>query len=206
MNAPSPKSSARVLHLTPVVSLRPEAQMQLLDVRNEDSVRKAMFTDHVISADEHRSWIAALKKDSSRRIWALVNADDRVIGQVGLSRIDPRQGTADWAFYLASSERGGLGFAVEFALLDLAFGPLGIEKLNCEVVEGNAPVLKLHSRFGFREEGMRRSQIRKGNRRVGVHLLGMMREEWQVMRESIATANAAMLGRFSMVIDAGSIK
>jgi RimJ/RimL family protein N-acetyltransferase len=50
------------------------------------------------------------------------------------------------------SARGGLGAAIEASFIDFAFDTLGIEKLNCEVIEGNDTVVKLHKRFLFCDE------------------------------------------------------
>ena len=53
-----------------------------------------------------------------------------------------------------------------------------VQKLNCEVIEGNNPVVKLHKKFLFKDEGFRRSNIIKGEKRIGVHFLGLTKEDW----------------------------
>ena len=193
-------SSSRLIRFVPLLGQNRDTCMKLLAVRNEETVRRAMFTDHVISADEHLQWMQGLQSDPSRRIWVILDGGGEVIGQVSLNRLDRRQKTSDWAFFLSQSERGGLGFAVEYAFLNFVFDVLELAKLNCEVVEGNDTVVKLHGKFDFRQEGLRRSQVIKDGQRINVHLLGLTREDWAVARSRIAEKNAAALKRFAIDI------
>ena len=87
----------------------------------------------------------------------------------------------DWAFYLDIEERGGVGSALELFMIDYVFGALGIEKLNCEVLESNQLVVEMHKKFGFCEEGFRRQNIKKNGSRIGVHLLGLVKSDWQLL-------------------------
>ena len=137
-----------------------------------------MYTDHVISLDEHLRWLEGLREDESRKVF-VVFSSEKLVGLVSLSRISAQHGTADWAYYLDPEEQGGgLGVQVEHALLEYAFNEVGLAKLNCEVLAINPKVVKLHQKFGFREEGVRRSNIVKDNERIGVHLLGITAGEW----------------------------
>jgi RimJ/RimL family protein N-acetyltransferase len=67
-------------------------------------------------------------------------------------------------------------------LNEKAFEEMGITKLNCEVLETNPSVIKLHKKFGFVEEGIRRKNIIKNNARVDVHLLGLLKDEWSKVK------------------------
>ncbi|MDR1452035.1 MAG: GNAT family N-acetyltransferase [Helicobacteraceae bacterium] len=71
-------------------------------------------------------------------------------------------------------------------MLNYCFDNLKLEKLNCEVIEGNLSTLKLHGKFMFRQEGFIRENVVKEGRRIGVHLLGVTRGEWDVARVEIA--------------------
>ena len=91
---------------------------------------------------------------------------------------------ADWAFYLNPDflTAKGLGTLMEFHFLNYVFSNFEIEKLNCEVLEINPSVIKLHKKFGFTEEGIRRNNIIKDNSRIDVHLLGILKEEWNQIK------------------------
>ncbi len=76
-----------------------------------------------------------------------------------------------------------------------------MEKLNCEVIEGNDPVVKLHKRFLFQDEGFRRSNILKEGKRIGVHLLGLTKEDWMAGRDQLSGQYGRIFDRFSISID-----
>lgn len=157
-------------------------------IRNHDDIRKYMYTDHLISKDEHANWVRQMRDCESVKPFVIYR-NDKLIGFVSLSRISRLHSTAEWAFYLHPEDQGGgIGVAVEYALLEYAFGEIGISKLNCEVLELNPNVVMLHKKFGFQEEGFRRSNILKDGQRIGVHLLGLTAPEWEAGKSRLKKA------------------
>jgi UDP-4-amino-4,6-dideoxy-N-acetyl-beta-L-altrosamine N-acetyltransferase len=117
----------------------------------------------------------------------VVIKDEQAVGVVSLNAINVLHKSADWAFYLDAGSQGeGLGSVVEFWMLDYAFGVAGLEKLNCEVLAMNAAVVKMHQKFGFEIEGVRRQNILREGARIDVVLLGITKEEWQNKRPALA--------------------
>ena len=168
--------------LAPLLEQEPGAIERIRELRNEASVRKHMYNDHLISQAEHEGWLASLRNNPHTRIWAIL-FKGKIQGAVSLTAIDLKHKTADWAFYLSPATQGkGVGGIVEFKLLELAFGEMGLEKLNCEVLVTNPQVIKMHEKFGFRLEGTRRANILKDGRRRDVALLGVQAHEWQEAR------------------------
>lgn len=174
--------------------------MKVRDIRNEDNVRKWMYTDHVIGVNEHLGWISRLKHDDRQIVFVVLDDEHNPLGVVSVNAIDRLHKKADWAYFLTETARGGLGPALEYSLLDFVFESLGIEKLNCEVIEGNDAVVKVHQKFLFREEGFRRSNTLKNGVRIGVHFLGLTREEWLAGRAALREKHQGVLGRFSVTI------
>jgi UDP-4-amino-4,6-dideoxy-N-acetyl-beta-L-altrosamine N-acetyltransferase len=193
-------SGPRAINLVPLIQLDSASQMAVRDIRNEENVRRWMFTDHVIGESEHRGWIERLKADDRQIVFAVLDDDSKPLGLVSVNAIDRLHRKAEWAYYLTESERGGLGPALEFAILNLIFGSLGIEKLNCEVIEGNGAVVKLHKRFLFVEEGFRRSNIVKDGIRVGVHILGLTKEDWVAGKAALADRYGSVFDKFAVAI------
>ena len=134
---------------------RKKLHLKILEIRNEDGIRSVMYTDHVIGADEHLAWIERLRTDAKQIVFAVTERGRGPLGVVSVNALDRRHKKADWAYYLSQNERGGLGAAIEHVFLAFLFETLGIEKLNCEVIEGNDAVVKLHKKFFFQEEGFR---------------------------------------------------
>jgi len=160
------------------VSVQHAEQVRL--IRNHPEIRKYMYTDHVISPNEHQCWIEKLKEDKTLEVFVVFKAD-QLIGLVSVNKISYQHRTADWAFYIDPKELGGgVGVQIEYALLEYVFEDMGLQKLNCEVLSINPKVVKLHQKFGFQNEGFRRANIVKGKERVGVHLLGITATEWKL--------------------------
>ena len=51
-------------------------------------------------------------------------------------------------------------------------------KQTVEVMEGNELVLRLHSKFLFKEEGFIRSAIIKNKKRCSYYVLSVLRRDW----------------------------
>jgi len=173
------------LRFVDILETGEDVQMRVREWRNQQNIRRYMYTDHVISDAEHRRWLEGLRGNDSVRVF-VVFFEDQPVGVVSLNAIDRRHRKADWAFYLKEGLRGlGLGSRVEYQLIELAFGEFGLEKLNCEVLATNPSVIRLHKKFGFVEEGVRRGNVIKDGERVDVCLLGLLAAEWPAARERV---------------------
>ncbi len=192
----------RSIHLIPITELETEAQLAIREIRNQAEVRRVMFTDHVIGVNEHLLWISRLKGDTSQIVFAIMDeAAKRPVGAISFATLDLKNLRSDWGLYLAPAERGcGLGTAVEKQFIDFAFETLGLAKLDGAVIEGNDAVVKFYKRFGFEEEGFRKSEIAKAGKRVGVHLLGLEKETWMSKRAAFCKPYEATFERFAIEI------
>ena len=190
--------------LREITKCTPEQKKEVREVRNLESVRRSMYTDHMIGLEEHLAWIGKLEKDN-RQIVFVVLVNDKVTGVVSINALDRLHKKSDWAFYLSDNARGGLGAALEFSLLNYAFDDLGIEKLNCEVIETNPAVVKMHRKFGFLGEGFRRSNVLKNDKRIGVHFLGLTKEDWIAKREELRSSYQTIFKKFSVILEAPEV-
>jgi UDP-4-amino-4,6-dideoxy-N-acetyl-beta-L-altrosamine N-acetyltransferase len=175
-------------------------QKAILNIRNEPSVRHSMYTDHHISLDEHLNWVEILKNDKTQIVFIIL-VNDIASGVLSISALDLVHKKSDWAFYLTDKVRGGLGAALEFSLLNFAFDDLLLEKLNCEVLETNDVIVKLHKKFGFIEEGFKNSNIEKNGTRIGVYFLGITKDEWVSKRLYFQEKNKFMIEKFNIRIE-----
>jgi len=170
------------LSLRPLAQQPIEDQRALLRIRNAPSVRSNMYDCEPIAEDTHARWLARIVDDPTCD-YHLAYLDRRLVGMVGFTRIDRTHARADWAFYASPDEHGkGLGRRMETAALDIAFGPLALNKLNCEVIDWNTAVIALHRSFGFVEEGRRRAHVMRDGVEHDAVLLGLKRAEWLARR------------------------
>lgn len=158
---------------------------QVLFWRNAPSVRKYMYTRHEISWQEHKQWWDRVK--ASRDLAYLIYCDKSgaPMGVVAFTSIDRRNLHSSWAFYASPNAPKGVGSKMEFLALNYAFEELGLLKLWCEVLATNAPVIKLHQKFGFVTEGIFRKHHLYEGEWIDVYRLGIFRSEWQEKRQEM---------------------
>lgn len=188
----------RLIELVPITSLATKLQLRVRDIRNEENVRKWMYTDHMISTTEHLEWINNLKKDDRQIVFVILSEECIPLGVISINNIDYLHKKANWAYYLTQTERSGLGPSLEYFFVNFVFDNLKMEKLNCEVIEGNFTIVKLHKKFFFQEEGFRRSDIIRNGVRIGVHLLGLTKEDWLAGNAEIQENYSGIFEKFSI--------
>ncbi|MBI4789814.1 MAG: UDP-4-amino-4,6-dideoxy-N-acetyl-beta-L-altrosamine N-acetyltransferase [Chloroflexi bacterium] len=168
--------------------LREEDKDKIRNWRNKPEIARYMYTEHVISEQEHDRWFARITSDPTCHYW-IIAVDDRDVGLVNIYDLDLRNKRCYWAFYVAEEGlRGrGVGSFVEYAILSYVFEQIGLEKLCCEVLAFNEPVVEMHKKFGFQVEGKFRSHIWKDGQFVDVFSLGIMRREWESEQARLET-------------------
>lgn len=170
------------------VRLRPATaadSARMLDWRNQPEVARWMYSDHLITPDEHARFMAQALTDPTRRYW-IVELDGAPVGLAGLVDISTQNRKATLVHYLADPiTRGrGLGAFVEVWLLDQTFRELGLNKLSCEVMLENERAWKMHEGFGFTREAYYRAHVWKAGAPRDVVGLAMLAEDWAATREA----------------------
>lgn len=109
---------------------------------------------------------------AGRQLTALVDVDGHVAGEVSLGGIVRGANQSGWLGYWLGERFAGRGIGtVAVALaMDLAFGPLRLERVEATVKPDNAPSIAVLRRAGFLEEGRLRNYLRIGGARRD-HLL-----------------------------------
>lgn len=190
----------RQITLIPLADVSTEVQLGIREMRNEDAVRKWMFTDRIIELNEHLAWLSRVKGDQKQIIFVVINGKDCPVGIASVNAIDYPHKKADWAFYLAEKAPAGLGSALEFAFINFIFYTLDMQKLNCQVIEGNDRVVKLHKKFLFEDEGFKKSDIINNGKRIGVHLLGLTRKDWDEGKDRVYEKYGKSLDKYSISV------
>lgn len=186
--------------LREIIKCNADQQKALRDIRNQYGIRKSMYTEHEITLDEHLNWAEQLKNDK-RQIVFIVLVNGAVSGMVSVNALDRLHKKSDWAFYLGEDVRGGLGATLEYTFINFVFEKLKLEKLNCEVIEINEAVVKLHKRFGFVEEGFRRENIEKDGKRLGVFFLGLTKSDWAICKPEVFEKYRKTLEKFDISVE-----
>jgi len=145
-----------------------------------------MFTDQLITVEEHQVWFQHMMVDTSVMYW-IVGYDGRDVGVLNISGIDRRNRRCYWGFYLADPEVRGKGIAgyVEYWIMRYVFDELGLNKLCGEVLASNQAVADMHVSFGYTREGLLREHVMKRGAPEDVICLSVLYREWEALRPKI---------------------
>ena len=87
--------------------------------------------------------------------WFVLEEYGAPAGSIVLYGIDPAAGEAEWGRLVIAPEHRSRGLATRaLALLVRHARELGLKRLRCEVLEGNAHADRLYRAAGFRETGV----------------------------------------------------
>lgn len=143
--------------------------------RNSERIRKWMYTDHIISKDEHEKFLRNLENNNNAFYW-LVRMWDNYIGVVYLLRVDFRNKNTYFGIYANPESRIlGVGKKLDMLVIKLVFERAAFHSLWLEVIEDNK-ISNLHKEIGFAEAGRLRDFVRKDNTWKNVVVMGMLRD------------------------------
>jgi RimJ/RimL family protein N-acetyltransferase len=116
--------------------------------------------------------------------WGLERKDDgRLLGTCTLFHVHAGNQRAELGYALASAywKQGYMGEALA-ALLDHAFGPMGLRRLEADVDPRNANSMRAAARLGFRQEGLLRERWNVAGEIQDSAMLGLLAREWREQR------------------------
>ena len=141
--------------------------------RNHDDVRKWMYTDHVISSEEHASFFETIKNDNRNFYWIIKGREDDYFGVVSLNRVDFRNKNSYFAIYANPyTKMPGAGRMFDKVVIKIAFEIFKFHSLRLEILEDNTSVINLHKKMGFKEEGRLKEHVFKDGRWKDVVVMG----------------------------------
>ncbi|MEJ0066666.1 MAG: UDP-4-amino-4,6-dideoxy-N-acetyl-beta-L-altrosamine N-acetyltransferase [Caulobacteraceae bacterium] len=120
--------------MAPRVELRrleDEDRDRIFAWRNSPDVRAYMYTDHLITPQEHAAWFVGIEGDESRRYW-IVTSDDTPVGLVNLYDIDRANQRCAWAYYPRRPRRARPGSGLLCRVLGAGIRVRGAEA--CQAV------------------------------------------------------------------------
>ena len=109
------------------------------------------------------SELEILEKISKEHNYAIVDLNsDMLIGTVGLTAIDQRQGTAEIGVFIGDKSYWNKGYGEEAMrlLLRYAFDYLNLRNIMLRVFDYNKAGIRCYEKIGFKEIGKRRNAIR----------------------------------------------
>lgn len=150
----------------------------LLQWRNSERIRKAMFGGETITWSEHVQWFLNAA-NHPEHVHLIYEHDGVAVGAVNFTRIDRSSGRCLWGFYLGvEGLPRGTGFQMGCQALEHAFQHLHMRKVSGEVLADNPVSIRFHQKLGFVQEGHFRQHILKNAVYHDVVFFSLLKEQW----------------------------
>lgn len=123
-------------------------------------------------------------------------ADDLAIGIIGLRHIDQPMRTAQVGTWLGRPYWGtGANVEAKLLLLDFAFGPLSLHRVEARIAVDNHWSRRAFERIGGRREGLLRESFYKDGGYHDQDLFVVLAHEWQRWRQRELTGRSRHAGK-----------
>lgn len=163
------------------VKLRKISEQDLQTIlrwRNSDRVRANMFTDHIITMEEHRRWYDSVKENDNS-VYLIFEYDETPHGLTNFININNSTKTCSWGFYLGNGfYHSGLGTILAYLSLDYAFLSLQMEKIYGKVLAFNTASIGLFLKMGFTKDVFLENYILKNGAFEDVIRFVLLKDEW----------------------------
>lgn len=153
----------------------------LMQWRNDPRIRRYMYTQHIITAEEHHNWINKITTDD-RYHPLILECNKELLGFVNIHQI-AQGGIADWGFYTSPDAPKGTGSKLGEQALDYAFNTLQLHKLCSQALDFNEASRKFHKRLGFKEEGILEQHHFDGQKYHDVICFGLLASEYHLINK-----------------------
>lgn len=167
--------------------VREEDLPSLLEMNADDAVTRYLPYDSWRGMDDAQAWMArAQARLAANEAWQFVivlRESGRVIGSCLLFHFDLPNGRAELG-YLLGQAHWGAGYMREAAgaLVELAFGPAGLRRLEAEIDPRNEASARLLERVGFVKEGHLRERWDTKGEVSDSGLYGLLQRDWLASR------------------------
>lgn len=150
---------------------------RLPEVTEFFSIREEQTMEDVV-----RKFVTDEKDPKAQQFTILLKeeGETRKIGRIVLADIEDGWKGEIWRIYIGDKSLRGKGYGKQAmkAMMGYCFDVLGLERLYLDHYTGN-PAASLYLSLGFRYEGILRKNCRKNGILYDVHLMSMLREEYE---------------------------
>ncbi|MGC4856923.1 GNAT family N-acetyltransferase [Micromonospora sp. DT4] len=145
------------------------------------------------SDDEARAWTAQWAvhwRAETAVSWAIVEDDDRPVGQTGLRDVLLSEGSAQVSYWLLPDARGrGLATEALGALTLWSFTQAGLHRLELNHSTANAASCRVATRGGFAVEGVARQSMRHADGWHDMHQHARLRTDGPICSAGLRPAD-----------------
>lgn len=156
--------------------------------RNNPAVSEMMFDRSGFTLRKQIDWFKKTKNDLTREQFIIYeNKNNHPIGAINLMSIDKTNSNCDWGYYIGEDDyrMGGYAVEAEYLILKYAFDQLSMHKVYCQTFSYNKKVISIHSKFGFKTDGVMREHYKIENDYANVVIMSILKEEFESAAKSI---------------------
>ncbi len=157
---------------------------QVLLWRNSDAIRDVMFSDHLITPEEHRAWYRRLAT-SPTDLCLIFEYCKTPLGTVSFNKMDDTRSSCFWGFYLARTATSGVGKAMALLGLEVGFSRLQVERIFADTFAFNSRALRFQENLGFQKTNNELHQIKQGKTELVIRLV-LQKARWQMYSMNLA--------------------
>lgn len=96
------------------INLTEVESRQILNWRNDESIRRKMYNAGIIPWENHQAFIESLKERTDRFYWQ-VSEGDVVCGSVNLVDVNHETSQAELGYFMAPDQMGGVKVSISFS-------------------------------------------------------------------------------------------
>ncbi len=162
------------ISLLSFVNLKKVEKKLVLNLRNNEKIRKWMYTERIISWAEHIRFLNKLKKDKENFYWLAKYKNDNYLGVIYLSRVNNKHKHAYFGIYVNPYfVLPAKGIMLIRCLKVIIFEKARFRTLKLEVLQGNKRAVDFYARCGFKIEGVLKDFVFKSREWEDVIIMGM---------------------------------
>ncbi|MFH1372258.1 MAG: GNAT family N-acetyltransferase [bacterium] len=121
-----------------------------------------------------------MKKGLEYHLGIELKSSERIIGMIGLMRVDLRNRNAEIGYWLSKSYWGqGLAGDALHLMLHFAFRELKLVRVYAHVMHPNHASARMLERAGFTREGCLRKHLLRSGRRLDLLYYGLLKQEYR---------------------------
>ena len=168
------------------------ADAEFLFVYTSDpEVTRFLAFDPPLSVNESLRFIAraeALRASDAEYVFTIADRlTDDPLGITGLRHLDPLMGTAQIGTWVRRESWGaGVNVEAKALLLEYAFGPLGLHRIEARIAVENSRSRNAFVKLGARFEGTLRQSFRKNGALLDQGLYVILAPDWHASRREAA--------------------
>ncbi len=160
------------------INLNDEEKEMLRNWRNHDDIRKLMYSNHIISPEEHKIFIDGLNGDNKNFYWLVKGNNGEYVGVISLNRVDFNNKNSYIGIYAnPDCNLPGVGQILMDCLKKIAFEIAGLHTLKLEVMETNEKAMNFYTKSGFAEEGKLKEFVFKDGKWQDVIIMGTVNKQ-----------------------------